>query len=400
MQSDVVVQVNQLSKKFCRSLKRSMLYGAGDVCRNLLGFRSHSDQLRTKEFWSVEDVSFSLKRGECLGLIGPNGAGKSTLLKLLNGIIIPDRGEIRMKGRVAALIEVGAGFHPMLTGRENIYINGSILGLSKKEIDRQFDSIVAFSELEEFLDTPVKNYSSGMHVRLGFSVAAHLNPDILLVDEVLAVGDIAFRAKCRQRIQELIENGTAIIFVSHDMHTVSYVCPRAIVMMKGKVQYEGVTPTAIDVYRENAQTRGAQLTAGTGEIRITNVEKLNNRDEKQEGIGVGDFIKLRIHYRTSEQIDNPIFNIIIMEANGKQVSGIRNDYDAQQIPSISNDGYVDIMIDHFNLLPDMYSVDLVIFHSDGFSFYDRVENAIQIKVNGGRQINGTTYLPHSWGWDQ
>jgi lipopolysaccharide transport system ATP-binding protein len=179
-----------------------MLYGVYDVARDMFGLNGHSEQLRNTEFWAIDDVSFNVKRGECLGIIGPNGAGKSTLLKMLNGILLPDRGKLTMRGRVGALIELGAGFHPMLTGRENIYVNGAILGLCKSDIDRKFDEIVAFAELKDFVDSPVKFYSSGMYVRLGFAVAVHLKPDVLLIDEVLAVGDDHFRSKCTHKIAQ------------------------------------------------------------------------------------------------------------------------------------------------------------------------------------------------------
>ncbi len=215
--SETLIKVEDVSKKFCRSLKKSLWYGMQDLGREITGRRHGGEgQLRPDEFWAVNDISFELKRGECMGLIGANGAGKSTLLKILNGLIKPDRGQITIQGRIGALIELGAGFNPILTGRENIYVNGSVLGFTRQEIDEKFDSIVEFSEIAEFLDTPVQNYSSGMKVRLGFAVAAQMEPDVLLIDEVLAVGDTGFRMKCLNRIHELLES-SAVIFVSHSM---------------------------------------------------------------------------------------------------------------------------------------------------------------------------------------
>ncbi len=199
MSDEVLVKVEGVSKKFCRSLKRSLWYGVQDVTSELIGRPGGHDELRKNEFWAVQDVSFELKRGECLGLIGPNGAGKSTLLKMLNGLVKPDRGRITMRGRIGALIELGAGFNPILTGRENIYVNGSVLGFTKKEIDRKFDAIADFAEIGEFIDTPVQNYSSGMRVRLGFAVAAQMEPDVFLIDEILAVGDVGFQNKVPKR---------------------------------------------------------------------------------------------------------------------------------------------------------------------------------------------------------
>ena len=187
MNDNISIKVENISKKYCKSLKRSMLYGVKDIARNTIGLSSHSDKLRKGEFWALDNVSFEAKKGETFGIIGPNGSGKTTLLKLLNGIFWPDKGKISVKGNVGALIEVGAGFHPLLTGRENIYINAAILGMTKEETDKKFDVIVEFADIGDFLDVPVKHYSSGMFVRLGFAVAVHCEPDILLVDEVFAV---------------------------------------------------------------------------------------------------------------------------------------------------------------------------------------------------------------------
>src|SRR5215510_9620705 len=248
MPKDVLISVDNVSKKYCRSLKRSMLYGAKDIARNMFGLDSHSGQLRKNEFWAVDGVSFEVKRGECLGIIGPNGAGKSTLLKMLNGILPPDKGKIVIRGRVGALIELGAGFHPMLTGRENIYINGAILGLCKTEIDHKFEEIVAFAELEDFLDSPVKFYSSGMAVRLGFSIAAHLRPDVLLVDEVLAVGDEAFSHRCLEKFAEFERAGKTILVVSHDLNLIAERCRRAIWLQRGRVAFDGTAAQTVARY--------------------------------------------------------------------------------------------------------------------------------------------------------
>jgi lipopolysaccharide transport system ATP-binding protein len=221
MDDDLAISLENVSKKYSKSLRRSMLYGLEDLSRNMLGFRSRSEQLRPDEFWAVNDVSLQIKRGETVGLIGPNGSGKTTLLKMINGIFWPDRGRIRLRGRVGALIAVGAGFHPLLTGRENVYMNGAIFGMSRAEVDRKYDAIVDFADIGDFLDTPVKHYSSGMFVRLGFAVAVHCDPDILLVDEVLAVGDRGFQTKCFKKMGELRRSGTTFIVVSHNMHTVA-----------------------------------------------------------------------------------------------------------------------------------------------------------------------------------
>lgn len=229
--SEILVSVENVSKKFSRSLRQSLWYGVQDMVGEMFGCQS-TRELRAEEFWAVRNVSFKLKRGECLGLIGSNGAGKTTLLRMLNGLIRPDCGRIEMRGRVGGLIALGAGFNPILTGRENIYVNASVLGLVKREIDEKFDEIVDFAEIGEFIDTPVQNYSSGMQVRLGFAVATALQPDILLLDEVLAVGDASFRTKCFNRIESLI-NSCAVIFVSHSMPQITRVSDKVILMKCG-----------------------------------------------------------------------------------------------------------------------------------------------------------------------
>lgn len=248
--SENLITVDGLSKKFCRSLKRSLWYGVQDLSREFLGrARNSGEELRYDEFWASNNISFELQRGECLGLVGRNGAGKTTLLRMLNGLIKPDRGRIEMRGRVGALIALGAGFNPILTGRENIYVNASILGISKSEIDESIDGIIEFAELHEFIDAPVQSYSSGMQVRLGFSIATTLKPDVLLLDEVLAVGDTAFRAKCFERIGKII-SGTGVIFVSHDENQIARICDRVLVLERGSVKFLGPTRDGLRLYRE------------------------------------------------------------------------------------------------------------------------------------------------------
>jgi len=249
MPADFAVKIEHVSKKYCRALKQSMRYGITDIARNMLALGSEPDKLRQKEFWAVDDVSFELKRGEALGIIGPNGSGKTSILKMINGIFWPDKGKITVKGRVSPLIEVGAGFHPLLTGKENIYINAAILGMTRKEVDIKFDAIVDFADIGDFLDSPVKHYSSGMCVRLGFAIAAHCEPEILLIDEVLAVGDAEFRTKCFEKISELTQN-CSVIVVSHNMTSIARVCSRCIVLKKGRTVLSAPTDEAIRYYED------------------------------------------------------------------------------------------------------------------------------------------------------
>lgn len=247
--SDTLIKVEGVSKKFCRSLKRSLWYGMQDLGNELVGRkRGGGDGLRPDEFWAVNDVSFEIKRGECLGLIGRNGAGKTTLLRMLIGLIKPDTGRIEMKGRICALISLGAGFNPILTGRENIYVNASVLGLSKREIENKVEGIIDFAEIGDFIDMPVQSYSSGMSVRLGFAIASALDPDVLLLDEVLAVGDGAFKFKCYRRIDDLLKK-SAVIFVTHDMPQLSRICNRTLVLRLGREFFQGATFQGVQAYQ-------------------------------------------------------------------------------------------------------------------------------------------------------
>lgn len=272
--SEILIKAESVSKKFCKDLKLGLLYGMQDLGGSIFG-SDRPRELRKKEFWAVDDINFEVRRGECLGLLGHNGAGKSTLLKVLTGLIAPDKGRIEMHGRVNALIELTAGFNPILTGRENIFNNGAVLGLSDKEIKSKFDEIVAFSELEEFIDTPVQYYSSGMKVRLGFSVAVHTDPDVLILDEVLAVGDAGFRAKSFNKMKEVMKSA-AVIFVSHSMPTVSRICSDVLFMRHGKSYYYGDNiHKGIEMYFDEFEGEKGNVELDTG-AEIKSI-KLNNK---------------------------------------------------------------------------------------------------------------------------
>ena len=325
MDNEVLVKADGVSKKFCRNLKRSLWYGVKDISKELFGIQ-RNNELRKDEFWAVNDISFELRRGDCLGLVGHNGAGKSTLLKMLNGLISPDRGKITMKGRIGALIELGAGFNPILTGRENIYNNGAVLGFSKKEIDKKLDAIVEFSEIQDFIDTPVQNYSSGMKVRLGFAVAAQLEPDVLLIDEVLAVGDVGFRIKCYNEIYRIMERA-AVIFVSHSMPQVGKVCTSGMLMKAGKKHvYSSNISDVIAAYYD--QFGGDKLSIeGSGKVEIS-------------GIGIGNEGAL---YQASsvEEIDNDYYHKI----------------DVNKPFKISIDALIDPQVEHYSVLFSISDID-------------------------------------------
>ena len=279
-----VLDVEGVFKKFRRGELHNALRDLIPAVTQRLVRREQPQRLAQREFWALQDVSFSVRRGEAFGIIGANGAGKSTILKLLTGIMRPTRGSIRAGGRISALIEVSAGFHQDLTGRENIYLNGTILGMTREEIRRRFDAIVDFSGLEEFIDTPVKRYSSGMFARLGFSVAAHVDPDLLLVDEVLSVGDYLFQRKCIERMNSVIAGGATVVFVSHNLRAVSNLCPRSLLLEKGRVQMVGPTDDVIRTYfRRGQQQRVVDADSGVLLTRVITHDHRGPRVEFDSG---------------------------------------------------------------------------------------------------------------------
>lgn len=246
-----VISVEGVSKKFCRNLKRSLFYGVQDIAADLTGGRRQSHRLRPQEFWALQSVNFQLYRGQALGLIGSNGAGKSTLLRIISGLIKPDIGQVRIRGRIAPLIALGAGFNPILTGRENIYANMSILGLSTRQINQRFQAVVEFAEIEAAIDAPVQTYSSGMAARLGFACAVYTEPDILLIDEVLAVGDVRFKAKCYRRLYELRQRGVAFILVNHNSQAILNICDTAVYLSQGALIAQGNVEAIVDQYEQD-----------------------------------------------------------------------------------------------------------------------------------------------------
>jgi len=290
VERDIVIRVDGLTKKFCRSLKHILLYGTWDILREMLGLRHDGGRLRPNEFLALDNVNLEIRRGETLGLVGANGCGKTTLLRLINGIFPPDAGRITVKGRVGALIAVGAGFHPHMTGRENIYLNGTILGMTRKQIDTNLDSIIAFADIGEFIDAPVSTYSSGMHVRLGFAIAIHSEPDIMLVDEILAVGDARFQRKCLDRIREMRKRGVSFILVTHNMHTVDAMCDRAVLLDRGRVVAIGPPGDVVAQY-EIAAHRGNSGRARSISPNGT-LPQLMKYCDSQNDFGKGDEIEI------------------------------------------------------------------------------------------------------------
>jgi len=324
MSSDVLVRAEGVSKKFSRNLMKSLWYGVQDTLDDLVGRDGTTDKLRPSEFWALDNVSFDLRRGECLGLIGRNGAGKTTLLKLLNGLIKPDNGRIEITGRLGALIALGAGFNPILSGRENIYINASILGLSRREINEKINYIIDFADLGEFIDAPVQSYSSGMVVRLGFAVAAAIDPDVLLLDEVLAVGDERFQIKCLNTLAEFRRRGAGFIFVSHNMRMITRYCEKVMYIRHGQVQYFGDVATGIARYYKDMHASGSADeadipdstdTLGSGKVKILSSQFLNSRDEIVSEIGVGEPVSLVVQYELRDvDVKRAVLDVVVEDA--------------------------------------------------------------------------------------
>lgn len=374
---DILIKVDGISKKFCKSLKRSLLYGARDIAVNCLGKRVDTSSLRNGEFWSVDSVSFEVKRGECLGLIGPNGAGKSTLLKMLNGIFPPDKGTITVQGRVGALIEIGAGFHPMLTGRENIYIAGAINGLTKKEVDHKFDQIVEFAEIKEFINMPIKFYSSGMYVRLGFAVAAQMRPDVLLIDEVLAVGDVGFRAKCYNYVSD-INKQAAVIFVSHSMPQISRICDRVIVLNHGKIEYDGDVVSGIETYHSLFHPNTVAV-AGTGEASVYNFHTSGHETEQnnQSTVSYGEKFSVDMDVEVDRIYPEYILSVNFLSQDLQLVAQCHSRHCKIQLKNTGARAHVTISIPELLLNPGKYIMSVVI--------YDK-KNRIHLYWNQGIKI--------------
>lgn len=386
--NEVLVKVQNVSKKFSLNLKASLKYGALDIIKSTFGIPIKKE-LRPTEFWAVHDVSFELRRGECIGLIGHNGAGKSTLLKVLNGLYAPDKGQITMKGKIGALIELGAGFNPILTGRENIYNNASILGFTKAEVDEKIQSIIDFSEIEQFIDTPIQNYSSGMKVRLGFAIASHLEPDILIIDEVLAVGDLGFVLKCFKKIDELLPK-TAMIFVSHSMPMVSRICNEIILMDHGKVEFQGSnTGKGIDMYYDMFKMQeDSEIVFDSGDAKISssNIVGKTMKDGFFELGWNSDFqIELEIE---NLKLDNiPYFSFAIYD---KEQRGIAEVYPKNQdITKAFKKGETKKMVfdfKNFNFSKGLYSFTITLSKTEKTDVYYKEHRIINITITDTEQI--------------
>ena len=371
--------------------------------------KSSSDD--TSELWALKDVSFEVKPGEVLGIIGRNGAGKSTLLKVLSRITEPTSGRAIIRGRVASLLEVGTGFHPELTGRENIFLNGAILGMKKVEIAQKFDEIVAFSEVERFIDTPVKRYSSGMYVRLAFAVAAHLEPEILIIDEVLAVGDASFQKKCLGKMGDVAKHGRTVLFVSHNMGAILGLCNRTLWINRGAISFDGDSKTAVERYLAETNETGLQTNLGdVGDFLLDRVALRNAKGEATSNFQPGEDIIIDIQYFARKPIPKPHFWIAIESQFGSLfaanmlMDGLRPDF-------VEGKGGVRCVFKNARLLPQSYSVSVGVRDEEGMqnltptvasaAMFNIVGNALDYRMPGevaDRLLGSSSpmLVPYEW----
>ena len=400
---EALVKVENVSKKFCRTLKGSMWYGVKDMGAELIG-RGNNTQgktfLRPDEFWAAQDVSFELERGECLGLIGRNGAGKSTLLKMLNGLLKPDTGRIEMHGRIGALIELGTGFNPILSGRENIYINGSLLGFSRAEIDQKYDAIVDFSEIGEFIDMPVQNYSSGMKVRLGFSVAAQMEPDVLLIDEVLAVGDMNFTLKCFNLIDRLVEN-CCVVFVSHSMPLVSRLCTQIMLMEGGSEKYIGSDVSeGIDKYYQGLNGTQTDFIRDDSDINVLKV-LINNSEEELPIVKRLDDLQIAFHLEIDRRFEKAASCIALYDFEQKIIGMCYNDKPLNQTKTFEYNAdkiivSLQIKLPRTNLSKGVYYITFILSEKHGSKPIVRLNNIKAFQVTSKRDVWSPLELEGIW----
>jgi len=403
MPDDVVIRFENVSKRYKRTFG-GLRHLVQDTADRLLG-RTDGNPHEERYLWALKDVSFEVHREEILGIIGLNGAGKSTILKLATRITHPTTGNIEVNGQVGALIEVGAGFHPELTGQENVFLNASILGMSRQEIEEKYESIVAFAELDGFMDMPVKKYSSGMYVRLGFAVAAHLEPEIFLIDEVLAVGDVGFQAKCANKIQELRERDTTIVLVSHNMDSVSTLCDRVILLEDGIILSDSNPFASINTYREKVLNQTKLVQGRTSEtvnkdVNIINACTLKDSGEVASVFNTGDNITVKVEYHAKKRVYKPVFGVAIHRSDGLYVYGPNTRFDDVSVDYIDGSGSFSISYYNVPLLAGNYMISVGIFDQDAIGAYDFHSKLYPFQIKNDKRDHGAIYLKHSWQLDE
>ena len=407
----VAIAVDAVSKRYRRMAPgfRLRTLKSALVDRSLVGDLGPEDAIP-----ALSDVAFEVVEGEAIGVIGGNGSGKSTLLKLVAGILRPDRGEVRIQGRVAALIELGAGFHPEISGRENVYINGAVLGLTRREIDRRFASIVEFAGLEGFIDEPVKSYSSGMYVRLGFAVAIHTDPDVLLVDEVLSVGDEAFSHKCRRRIEEFLADGRTLLFVSHDLQMVEDLCDRVVWLEGGRCRLVGDPRRVVDAYRQSvAESEGRAhqrekdaevdepgddrevLRWGSGRAVLEGVRLLVDGEERYH-LRSGEPLTIELEVQARDEISDFVFGVAVSTPRGIECWGTNSDLAGAEPSRLEGRATVTVEVPELQLAAGEYLLDAAVHAKDGAP-YDYRRKILAFTVTGAPEAAGLYAPRHRWG---
>ncbi len=403
----VAIRFDQVSKQYrlrrgwYRSIREELTYWAARlVSRN----RGPDDV-----FWALREVSFEVERADVVGLIGPNGAGKSTILKILSRVTAPTSGTFSVLGRLGALIEIGAGFHPDLTGRENVYLNGTVMGMRRKEINGKFDRIVAFAELEKFIDTPIKYYSSGMQVRLGFSVAAHVDPDVLLIDEVLSVGDASFQIKCLDKLAELKAQDKTIILVSHNMANIQQHAKKVLWLDRGGVRGYGDPDTVIDQYLRSVRERRAAhvpghtphaTTAADKPVRIDTVSLCDLQGRSRQAFNTGEHACVDISYTIEREVWDPVVEVTLQDSYGDPLGGITTRFDGVKIDTTRDRGTVRLVLRPLLFLKGDYAINVYIRDHKIERYYDFKNSAAVLVVNGpsiaSRELSGQLNYPHEW----
>ena len=389
--STTAIKVQNVSKRYVIGHQQNRSDGLRhlieDRMRAALRFRNGQSSRREEEFWALKDISFDAKQGEVVGIIGRNGAGKSTMLKILSRITEPTTGRIEIDGRIASLLEVGTGFHPELTGRENIFLNGAILGMTKAEIRRKFDEIVDFAEIEKFLDTPVKRYSSGMYVRLAFAVAAHLEPEILIIDEVLAVGDTAFQKKCLGKMQQVSDvQGRTVLFVSHNLSAVKALCKTGILLNEGRLEYHGNVNEAVEQYLGSCDPESVKGSIKnrprsyfTGEARLNSVSIIDETGKPVYSATTGTPIDIRVQWEVIKSLPNAIIEIGLLDQDGRQITQSFSCDNGRPFLHLSPGVQeIHLRIDDV-IFPGQYSI-LVGIHKENGETVDFVERALDFEV--------------------
>lgn len=403
-----MIEFEDVSKRFMLQLQRERPVTTSERLSGVFRPRRAAD-----EFWALRNVSFSVARGESFGLIGHNGAGKSTALKLMTRILEPTSGRVRVRGRVAALLELGSGFHPELSGRDNVFLYGSLMGLSRREMTARLDEIVAFADMADFLDLQVKYYSSGMYTRLAFAVATAVDPDILITDEVLAVGDEAFQRKCMDRILTFRHMGKTIIFVSHALETVRTLCDRAVWLDHGAVRVIGTTGEVIDAYLAEVNRREREalmqqdtLTAdpnrrfGTREVEITGVELCDASGIARVVAHTGAPLTIRIRYRACRAVPRPVFGLAIHHESGLLLAGPNSLFAGLDIPAVQGEGVVEMRIAALPLLAGRYLLSVAVYDETMLHAYDHHDRLYRFTVHneGGNERFGSVTLGGVWSW--